>query len=43
MKESSITTFFTELASTPPIQMINILPSGAVDLSKLVDPFDWYV
>jgi Carboxypeptidase regulatory-like domain len=30
---------FTELASTPPIQMITVLPSGAVDLSRLVDPF----
>jgi len=31
---------FTELASTPPIQMINVRPDGSVDLSKLVDPFD---
>jgi hypothetical protein len=30
---------FTELASTPPIQMITVLPDGSVDLSKLQDPF----
>jgi hypothetical protein len=30
---------FTELASTPPVQMINVLPDGSVDFSKLVDPF----
>ena len=30
---------FTELASTPPIQMISVLPDGSVDLSKLEDPF----
>jgi len=30
---------FTELASTPPIQMVNVLPDGSVDLSKLEDPF----
>ena len=31
---------FTELASTPPSQLINVLPDGSVDLSKLVDPGD---
>jgi hypothetical protein len=30
---------FTELASTPPIQMISVLPDGSVDLSRLEDPF----
>jgi hypothetical protein len=30
---------FTETASTPPIQMISVLPDGSVDLSKLEDPF----
>ena len=31
---------FTEIASTPPSQFINVLPDGSVDLSKLIDPFD---
>lgn len=31
---------FTELASTPPKQLISVLPDGSVDLSKFVDPTD---
>jgi hypothetical protein len=29
---------FTEMDATPPLQMINVLPDGSVDLSKLLDP-----
>lgn len=30
---------FTEVASTPPLQMVSVLPDGSVDLSHLEDPF----
>ena len=33
------TNAFTEVASTPPMQMISVLPDGSVDLSRLEDPF----
>jgi hypothetical protein len=29
---------FTEMDSTPPLGMINVLPNGSVDLSNLIDP-----
>ncbi|MGB9404229.1 MAG: carboxypeptidase regulatory-like domain-containing protein [Candidatus Acidiferrales bacterium] len=31
-------TAYTELDGTPPLEMINVLPDGSVDLSHMVDP-----
>jgi hypothetical protein len=38
-ERTKLSNAFTELDSTPPIGQINVLPSGAVDLSHLLDPF----